>query len=105
MLGCILPSGNKVEFPLIALQLQKRKVPYGECRLPGGGTVFIIFDPKNLPDDDKGKFLPVRDQSGHAIYEVTAEMLETLQYGFDKPQHDCGVAFCMAGELCMGLHR
>lgn len=77
MCGCILPSGNRSEFPKLDAELQRRGITPVVTELRGGGRVYQIRDADlaRLPRDEKGPYLG-DDESGHSLYRVDPQWLE-----------------------------
>lgn len=75
LVGCVLPSLNAYEFPLIKKQLKNRGVRYGFKRLKTGGGVFFFEkkEMRKLPKDDKGPYLPLDEETGYSVYNLNSD--------------------------------
>lgn len=74
---CLLPSGNEREFPRIELRLKRLNIGASYAYTLGGRCYRIPSDkihrlPKDYHDEKGyGPYLPVDDDSGHSIYQLT----------------------------------
>lgn len=71
MKGCLLPAGNRAEFPKLDAELTRRGITAIVTDLSTGGRVYQIPDEQTqlLPTDERGAYLGDSD-SGHSIYEI-----------------------------------
>lgn len=90
--GAYLGGGNEYEFPLIREQLRRRGVAWTELELKGGCGVAFHFDSSQLarlPADEKGPYLPVRDDDGHTIYRMEGLLERMRADRRARPEKEC----------------
>jgi hypothetical protein len=77
--GCFLPAGNRDEFPLMRELLHRRGVHFDEFEIRGA-HFFVMPDTekRKLPRDRKGPYIPVTEDSGHSIFEVTVFQIANI---------------------------
>lgn len=85
--GCILPGGNQSEFPELEEELKRRGINYEIVTLRTSGAIFLIKEDQltKLPHDAKGPYLG-DDDSGHSIYPMTREDVESFKVFSDKTE-------------------
>ena len=84
---CILPSGNREDFPALDAELARRGVRWSFLELRSGGRIYRIpvSELEKLPwDEEHQERYLGDDDSGHSIYRLSEPEIRSLAEGMPK---------------------
>lgn len=78
---CLLPSGNKNEFPRMEMELRRLKVGAYYMRRRHGGRWYRVPSNKvkNLPKWKGEPYIPVADGHGHGMYTIRLSIVNQIR--------------------------